>query len=372
MPVVHPGRDLEAERPLLQDRPGARPVQGPGRSRDGPRDDPRGGRGAACSRTSSSRYRQLPMIVYHFQTKFRDEPRSRGGLIRVREFVMKDSYSCDRDWDGLERSYQLHYEAYAADLRAARARGDRGRRRRRDHGRHRGPRVHGPQRRSARTCWSCATPATTRPTVRSPRSAGQAIAGRRGPPADGGRRDAGRDDDRRAGRVPRIDPGEPDRQGRLLRDRRRPVRGRRSSAATTTSRRRSSSTRSRPSAASGPAQLEEIKAARHGGRLRLADRRPATHRSWSTSWSRASPNLVAGANRVGWHIRNVNVGARLHARRRRRHRQRDGTATPARPAARRSSCATGSRSATSSSSGRTSPSRSGHTTSARTAASTRS
>ena len=57
-------------------------------------------------------YRQLPMIVYHFQTKFRDEPRSRGGLIRVREFVMKDSYSCDRDPAGLDRSYQLHFEAY--------------------------------------------------------------------------------------------------------------------------------------------------------------------------------------------------------------------------------------------------------------------
>src|SRR6478609_2607031 len=42
-------------------------------------------------------YRQLPMMVYHFQTKWRDEPRSRGGLIRVREFVMKDAYSCDRD-----------------------------------------------------------------------------------------------------------------------------------------------------------------------------------------------------------------------------------------------------------------------------------
>jgi prolyl-tRNA synthetase len=57
-------------------------------------------------------YRQLPILVYHFQTKFRDEPRSRGGLIRVREFVMKDSYSCDRDEAGLDRSYQLHYEAY--------------------------------------------------------------------------------------------------------------------------------------------------------------------------------------------------------------------------------------------------------------------
>src|SRR6185436_14419100 len=57
-------------------------------------------------------YRQLPMIVYHFQTKFRDEPRSRGGLIRVREFVMKDSYSCDLDDAGLDVSYQKHFAAY--------------------------------------------------------------------------------------------------------------------------------------------------------------------------------------------------------------------------------------------------------------------
>jgi prolyl-tRNA synthetase len=57
-------------------------------------------------------YRQLPVMVYHFQTKFRDEPRSRGGLIRVREFVMKDSYTCDRDEAGLDHSYALHYGAY--------------------------------------------------------------------------------------------------------------------------------------------------------------------------------------------------------------------------------------------------------------------
>ncbi len=57
-------------------------------------------------------YRQLPMIVYHFQTKFRDEPRSRGGLIRVREFVMKDSYSCDRDEAGLDAAYWAHHRAY--------------------------------------------------------------------------------------------------------------------------------------------------------------------------------------------------------------------------------------------------------------------
>ena len=57
-------------------------------------------------------YRQLPAIVYHFQTKFRDEPRARGGLIRVREFVMKDSYSLDADEAGLDASYRAHHEAY--------------------------------------------------------------------------------------------------------------------------------------------------------------------------------------------------------------------------------------------------------------------
>jgi prolyl-tRNA synthetase len=62
-------------------------------------------------------YRQLPMIVYHFQTKFRDEPRARGGLIRVREFVMKDSYSCDLDDAGLDESYRKHWAAYEAIFR---------------------------------------------------------------------------------------------------------------------------------------------------------------------------------------------------------------------------------------------------------------
>ena len=57
-------------------------------------------------------YRQLPVQLYHFQTKFRDEPRSRGGLIRVREFTMKDAYSCDLDDAGLDVSYQAQYGAY--------------------------------------------------------------------------------------------------------------------------------------------------------------------------------------------------------------------------------------------------------------------
>jgi prolyl-tRNA synthetase len=57
-------------------------------------------------------YRQLPQILYHFQTKGRDEPRPRGGLLRVREFVMKDAYSFDRDEEGLDRSFGLHAKAY--------------------------------------------------------------------------------------------------------------------------------------------------------------------------------------------------------------------------------------------------------------------
>ncbi|MBN1314373.1 MAG: proline--tRNA ligase [Anaerolineales bacterium] len=57
-------------------------------------------------------YRQLPLMVYHIQTKFRDDPRPRAGLIRVREFRMKDSYTMDRDWEGLDKQYRAHYQAY--------------------------------------------------------------------------------------------------------------------------------------------------------------------------------------------------------------------------------------------------------------------
>jgi len=57
-------------------------------------------------------YKQLPLLVYHIQTKWRDDPRPRAGLIRVREFTMKDSYSLDSDWEGLDRQYRAHYQAY--------------------------------------------------------------------------------------------------------------------------------------------------------------------------------------------------------------------------------------------------------------------
>src|SRR5919106_5858205 len=57
-------------------------------------------------------YKQLPQAWYHFGTKDRDEPRPRGGLLRVREFIMKDSYSFDRDEAGLGESYERHRGAY--------------------------------------------------------------------------------------------------------------------------------------------------------------------------------------------------------------------------------------------------------------------
>jgi prolyl-tRNA synthetase len=57
-------------------------------------------------------YKQLPQLWYHFSTKERDEPRPRGGLLRVREFIMKDSYSFDRDEAGLEKSFDAHKGAY--------------------------------------------------------------------------------------------------------------------------------------------------------------------------------------------------------------------------------------------------------------------
>ena len=57
-------------------------------------------------------YRQLPQMLYHFAIKDRDEPRPRGGLLRVREFIMKDAYSFDRDEEGLDVSFRKQEEAY--------------------------------------------------------------------------------------------------------------------------------------------------------------------------------------------------------------------------------------------------------------------
>jgi len=67
---------------------------------------------ADIARNSIRSYRDLPQIWYQIQTKFRDEPRPRSGILRVREFIMKDSYSFDTSWEGLDESYEKHREAY--------------------------------------------------------------------------------------------------------------------------------------------------------------------------------------------------------------------------------------------------------------------
>ena len=57
-------------------------------------------------------YRDLPVTLYQIETKFRDEPRPRGGLVRLREFTMKDAYSFDAGWEALDASYAAAYDAY--------------------------------------------------------------------------------------------------------------------------------------------------------------------------------------------------------------------------------------------------------------------
>ncbi len=64
------------------------------------------------AKNNISSYKEMPQIWYQIQTKFRNEPRPRSGVLRGRQFIMKDSYSLDSSWDGLDRSYELHAEAY--------------------------------------------------------------------------------------------------------------------------------------------------------------------------------------------------------------------------------------------------------------------
>ncbi len=66
----------------------------------------------SIARNELRSYKQLPQIWYQIQTKFRDEPRPKSGLLRVREFIMKDSYSFDLDEAGLDASYRKHHHAY--------------------------------------------------------------------------------------------------------------------------------------------------------------------------------------------------------------------------------------------------------------------
>ncbi|MBM3189662.1 MAG: proline--tRNA ligase [Chloroflexi bacterium] len=72
------------------------------------------------ARQELNSYRQLPLMVYQIQTKFRDEPRSRGGLVRVREFIMKDGYSFHPDQESLDAYYPRIYQAYLNIFRRCR------------------------------------------------------------------------------------------------------------------------------------------------------------------------------------------------------------------------------------------------------------
>lgn len=74
---------------------------------------------ADLARQVVTSYRQLPFVLYQIQTKFRDEPRPRGGLIRVREFTMKDAYSFDRDPAGIDAFYPRIYQSYFNIFRRA-------------------------------------------------------------------------------------------------------------------------------------------------------------------------------------------------------------------------------------------------------------
>ena len=248
-------------------------------------------------------YRQLPMMVYHFQTKWRDEPRARGGLIRVREFVMKDAYSCDRDEAGLDASYWAQHGAYVRiferlglETIAVSS----------DVGMMGGSQAHefmvlNPAGEDVLVlCEACGYAANRQvavvpkpdPAPEEPLPLEEVAT-------------PGHDDDRDAGGVPR-GRGRTDGQGRVLRDRRRPARHRhrprRPRRQRDQARQRGQGDRRHP-----PATVEEIKAAGmepgYGSPIGAHDTVVVVDDLVATS-----ANLVAGANRVGFHYRNVNVG----------------------------------------------------------------
>jgi prolyl-tRNA synthetase len=111
MPVVHPaeiwketGRwdEIDAELSRFRDRGGREMVLAMTHEEVA----------ADLARQEIHSYRGLPRLIYQIQTKWRDDPRPRAGLIRLREFTMKDSYSLDADWEGLEAQYRAQYHAY--------------------------------------------------------------------------------------------------------------------------------------------------------------------------------------------------------------------------------------------------------------------
>ena len=155
LPRAAAARAVRGDRPLDRVRRQALPAQGPQGRRLPARPDARGDVHARWSRASTPRTRTCRSTLYQIQTKYRDEARPRAGILRGREFVMKDSYSFDVDDAGLQASYDRAPRRLHPDLRPARPRvRDRLRDVRRD-GRLARPRSSSPPRRPARTP-SCA------------------------------------------------------------------------------------------------------------------------------------------------------------------------------------------------------------------------
>ena len=197
MPVLHAGRAVAAQRAAT-----ASTSCSSSRTAEGAElvlaMTARGGRHLPRRAAIVRSYRELPFSLYHFQTKERDEPRPRAGVLRTREFIMKDAYTFDRDREGLDEHYDQLPRCLRPHLRPLRARVVPRRVRRGDDGRLRRARVHGAvrggrERRRARA-------RATRPTSRSPAPSAQPVElpepARRARGVD----DARPDDDRR-GRV---------------------------------------------------------------------------------------------------------------------------------------------------------------------------
>ena len=111
MPVFNPAELCEKDPPLFRYRRRTHSVQGPQGPGIRPGHDPRGGHNGHSQAVMRS-YRDLPVMLYQIQTKIRDEARPRAGLLRVREFFMKDAYSFHRDFEDLDAYYPRIYNAY--------------------------------------------------------------------------------------------------------------------------------------------------------------------------------------------------------------------------------------------------------------------
>ena len=251
-------------------------------------------------------YRELPQIWYHQQTKERDEPRPRGGILRTREFIMKDSYSFDRDRAGLEESYAKHRDVYIriferCGLEAWPVEADVGMM-----GGYGGEEFVAPSPNGEAElvrCSNCDYAANV--------EVGRVDAAGAGVPTPSGRaaggRDAGDHDDRGPGRVPGHRPGgdgegDADRRRRQGRPRPRP---RRPPAARAEDAERPRRSRS------GPRQPDEIRATFGADPGSIgpvgADVRIIADESLRDG------QFVGGANRTGWHLRGVEAGPRLSA-----------------------------------------------------------